>query len=115
MDFTDRRQAAKDAKAALLEKTKARQNDPALQARRAERAAVVAAREEREALKRQKREQEEAERKAQEQAEREAAEALAAQSAASEQDRLIAKAMEDQAAQKAKRDARYAARQNRKS
>lgn len=115
MDFTDRRKAAKDAKAALLEKMKAKQSDPELQARRAENAAVAAARAEREEAKRKQREEEKAKREAEEEAARVAAAELAAQSAASERDRLIAKMMEDQAAQKAKRDARYAARQNRKN
>ncbi|HEY9057995.1 MAG TPA: DUF6481 family protein, partial [Aurantimonas sp.] len=51
-DFVERRTAAQEAKAALLEKMKAKQNDPAAEARRAERAAIVAAREERQAKKR---------------------------------------------------------------
>ncbi|WP_182086432.1 DUF6481 family protein [Aureimonas sp. ME7] len=113
-DFIDRRNAAKNAKAALLEKMKAKQNDPELEARRAERAAVVAAREEREAAKRRQRQEAEAEREAALAQERAAAKEAAEQAAVSERDKLIAQAMEDQAAQKAKRDARYAARQMRK-
>lgn len=114
MDFADRRQAAKDAKTALLDKAKAWQNDPKAQARRTGRAAVVAAREEREAAKRRQREREQAERQLEVETQRAAAEEVAVQLAASEQERLIAQALADQAAQKAKRDTRYAARQSRK-
>ena len=105
-DFVERRTAAKDAKAALLEKMKARKNDPAAEARRAERAAIVAARDEREAAKR-----EEAERIAREDAERQEAE-KAAKSA--EDNKLINRMVEDEAARKAARDERYAARKARK-
>ncbi|NDW06048.1 DUF6481 family protein [Jiella pacifica] len=105
-DFVERRAAAKDAKAALLEKVKAKQNDPAAEARRAERAAVVAAREEREAAKRA-----EAEKLARENAEREAAEQAAKQA---EENKLINRMVEDEAARKAARDERYAARKARK-
>ncbi|WP_370638377.1 DUF6481 family protein [Aurantimonas sp. VKM B-3413] len=105
-DFVERRAAAKDAKAALLEKMKARKDDPAVEARRAERAAVVAARKEREAAKR-----EEAEKLAREEAERQEAE-KAAKSA--EENRLINQMVEDEAARKAARDERYAARKARK-
>ena len=114
-DFTDRRKAAQDAKAALLEKVKAKQNDPSVQARREERSAMVAARQEREAAKRVRLEQEKAEREAALLAEQAAAAEIAQQTAISERDKLIAHAMADQAAQKAKRDARYAARQARKN
>lgn len=113
-DFIDRRNAAKEAKAALLEKMKAKQNDPEAQARREEHAALVAAREEREAAKREQQRAEEAEREAARAAEAAAAAEAAEQAAVSERDKLIAQAMADQAAQKAKRDARYAARQSRK-
>ncbi|WP_245415106.1 DUF6481 family protein [Aureimonas flava] len=113
-DFIDRRNAAKEAKAALLEKMKAKRNDPDAQARRDEHAAIVAARAEREAARREQQQAEQAEREA-ERAAQAAAEAEAAEQAAvSERDRLIAQTLADQAAQKAKRDARYAARQSRK-
>ena len=113
-DFIDRRNTAKEAKAALLEKMKAKQNDPAAQARREERAAVAAARAEREAAKRDQRKAEEDERRAAEAAAAAEAAEAAEKAAVSERDKLIAQAMVDQAAQKAKRDARYAARQSRK-
>ena len=105
-DFVERRTAAKDAKAALLEKVKARQNDPATEARRAEHAAVVVAREEREAAKR-----EEAEKVARETAEREAAEKAAKEA---EDNKLINRMVKDEAALKAARDERYSARKARK-
>ena len=105
-DFVERRTAAKDAKAALLEKMKAKQNDPAVEARRAERAAIVAARNEREAAKRA-----EAERLAREEAERLEAEKAAK---AAEDNKLINRMVEDEAARKAARDERYAARKARK-
>ena len=105
-DFVERRAAAKDAKAALLEKMKARKNDPAAEARRAERAVIVAAREEREDAKR-----EEADRIAREEAERQEAERTAKEA---EDNKLINRVVEDEAARKAARDARYAARKARK-
>lgn len=120
-EFAERRSAAKDAKSALLEKAKAKQDDPATEARRAERAAIVAARVERQAVKRadeERRKLEEEDRRKREEAERMAA--LEIQKAAEEEARLaeskklVARVLEDEAARKAARDARYAARQNRK-
>ena len=105
-DFVERRTAAKDAKAALLEEVKARQADPAAEQRRAEHAAIVAAREEREAAKRA-----EADRIARETAEREEAEKAAK---AAEDNKLINRMVQDEAALKAARDERYAARKARK-
>lgn len=85
---------------------KAMRADPASEARRAERATIVAAREEREAAAR-----EETDRVARENAEREAAE-KAAKSA--EDNKLINRMVEDEAARKAARDERYSARKARK-
>ena len=127
-DFAGRRDTARQAKAALLEKAKAKLADPALEARRAERALVVAARAEREAARAKEAEikaREEAERQrvaaelaAQEEAARqEALEAeLAAEKAkAKEADKHVASFLRDEAALKAARDARYAARQARRN
>ncbi|MBB3998542.1 hypothetical protein GGR04_002383 [Aureimonas pseudogalii] len=127
-DFAGRRDTARQAKAALLEKAKAKLADPALEARRAERALVVAARAEREAARAKEAEAqalEEAERQrvaaevaAQEEAVRqEALEAeLAAEKAkAKEADKHVASFLRDEAALKAARDARYAARQARRN
>jgi hypothetical protein len=101
-DFAERRNAASDAKQALLAKFKSRPNadDPSVLARQAERKAILEARAIREA-------EEEARLKA----EAEAAE-LARIKAAEEEEMLSAK-MALEAAQKAKRDARYAARKAR--
>lgn len=113
-EFVERRSAANDAKAALLEKARARKNDPEAVSRREEHAALAAAREEREEAKRLAAEQkrrEDAEREAALAAERQAAEE-AAKKAASED--LVARLLQDEAARKAQRDSRYAARQARK-
>ncbi len=113
-EFVERRNAARDAKAALLAKAKARANDPAVEARRAERAAIAEAREKRQEAKRQ--ESERLKREAHELQMRQEAERLAAEEAAktARSNDLVAKLVEDEAARKAMRDARYAARQARK-
>ncbi len=124
-DIFERRNAANEAKKALLERFKARPaaDDPAVVARQAERKAILEARAIREAEKARLR-QEKLEREAKERAEREAAaEAarLAAEQVAAEEARLkdaeenerIARLLADEAARKAKRDARYAARKQR--
>ncbi|WP_274630446.1 DUF6481 family protein [Arvimicrobium flavum] len=124
-DFAERRGSANEAKRALLDKFKARPaaDDPAVIARQAERKAILEARAIREAekarLKQERLAREAAEAEARRQAEEEArlkAEAEAAELArireAEETERLSAQfALE--AAQKAKRDARYAARKAR--
>lgn len=116
--FAERRQSAVEARKALLEKFKARpsEDDPEVQARRAEREAIAQARAQREAEK-QRLKKEKAEREARDRAEREAAaaakaEAEAAQKALSEED-LVSRLLADEAERKAKRDARYAARKAR--
>lgn len=124
-DIFERRNAANEAKKALLERFKAKpaDDDPAVQARKAERQAILEARAIREAEKARLR-QERLEREARERAEREAAaEAarLAAEQAAAEEakrkeadeNERIARLLADEAARKAKRDARYAARKQR--
>lgn len=119
-EFIERRNTARDAKAALLEKMKARREDPALAERQAERAAIVAARNEREAVKRAEAAEAarlEAERQAQLEAERQAAreaEAAAEAERNSEANRHVNRFLADEAALKAARDARYAARRARK-
>lgn len=117
-NFADRRQAAGDAKKALLEKFKARPaaDDPAVQARAAERKAIAEAREKREA-ERIEQKRLAAETEARERAEREAAAEAAAraESDAKEQAEkdMVARLLADEADRKAKRDARYAARKAR--
>ena len=108
-DFTERRDRAAEARKALLERFSAKPdpNDPAVQARAAERRATQAAREARAA-----------ERLAARQAETEAAAArLAAAQAAGEADAAERSAREVALAaeQKAQRDARYAARKARQA
>ena len=112
MGFAERRKASTEAKLKLLKKLEPaiKADTPEAQAKRAERAALGAAREdrraERERERREKAEREKVEAAAR--AEAEAAEKAAAEAA--EADRLIAL----QAAQKAERDRRYAARKQRK-
>lgn len=124
-DFTERRNAAVEAKKALLERFKSRpsEDDPAVIARKQEREAILAAREIREKEK-EKARQEKLAREAAERAERERL-AEIARKEAEEQARLEAAAREaeererlarqlaDEAEQKARRDARYAARKSR--
>jgi len=125
-DIFERRTAANEAKKALLERFKARpsDDDPGVLARKAERQAVLEAREQRaiekerlrkerealEAAERARREAEEAERRKLEE-ERLAAEARARELAENER---IAVDLATEAERKAKRDARYAARKSRK-
>ena len=124
-DIFERRNAANEAKRALLERFKARpaEDDPAVLARKAERQAILEARQKREAEK-EKLRQERLAREAAERAEREAAEEvarLAAEEAAraeakakeAEENERIARLLSDEAERKAKRDARYAARKSR--
>jgi hypothetical protein len=124
-DIFERRNAANEAKQALLERFKAKPaaDDPAVLARQAERKAILEARKVREAEKA-KLKQERLAREAAEKAEREAtAEAarLAAEEAAqaeakareAEETERIARLLADEAERKAKRDARYAARKQR--
>ena len=124
-DIFERRNAANEAKKALLERFKAKPaaDDPAVLARQAERKAILAAREIREAEKARLK-QEKLAREAAERAEREAAaEAarIAAEEAAAaeakireaEETERISRLLSDEAERKAKRDARYAARKAR--
>lgn len=124
-DIFERRNAAIEAKKALLERFKAKPaaDDPAVLARQAERKAILEARAIREAEKaRLKQEKlareaaEKAEREAKAEAARIAAEEAAAAEAkireAEETDR-ISRLLADEAERKAKRDARYAARKAR--
>jgi hypothetical protein len=106
-DFADRQKAARQAKKNLLNKFRAQPgpDDPEVAKRRAERAAVVARREQA----RLERETAKAEQKRREQ------EAAAAEAArlAREQEENAAQLAAMEADQKAKRDARYAARKAR--
>jgi hypothetical protein len=114
-NFSDRQATAAEARKALLEKFKSRptEDDPEVQARKAERAAILKAREEREAAKAAARAAEaerlakiKAERDAQELAERTAREAQAeAERAAREAARanLVTRAIMDQMDWKAQR------------
>lgn len=124
-DVFERRNAANEAKQALLARFKARpgDDDPAVQARKAERQAILEAREkrniEKEKLKQERLAREAEERRIREAAEEAArleAEARAAEEAkareAEETDR-ISRLLADEAERKAKRDARYAARKAR--
>ena len=124
-DIFERRNAANEAKKALLERFKAKPaaDDPAVLAKQAERKAILAAREIREAEKARLK-QEKLAREAAEKAEREAAaEAarIAAEEAAqaeakireAEENERISRLLSDEAERKAKRDARYAARKAR--
>ncbi|MET0941511.1 MAG: DUF6481 family protein [Mesorhizobium sp.] len=124
-DVFERRNAASEAKKALLAKFNSRpsDDDPAVLARKAERKAILEARAIREAEK-EKLKQERLAREAAERAKREAAaEAarLAAEEAAraeanqreAEETERIASLLTDEAERKAKRDARYAARKAR--
>ena len=124
-DIFERRNAANEAKKALLERYKARPaaDDPQVVARQAERKAILEARSQREAEKQRLR-QEKLAREAAERAAREAAaeaarreaEAKAAEEARlrdAEENERIARLLADEAERKAKRDARYAARKAR--
>lgn len=123
--FAERRDSANAAKKALLDKFKAKPSadDPAVIARQEERKAILEAREKREIEKarlKQERLVREAEERARKAAEEEAArikaEAEAAERAriaAQEEEERLAIEMGLEAAAKAKRDARYAARKQR--
>jgi hypothetical protein len=116
-DISARREAAEKAKQKMLERFRAKQDDPAAAERKAERLAIAQAREQRQ-REREERKKAEAERLAAEQKAREdEAARLAAEEAEREAirkreegDRAIALLQE----QKAARDARYAARKARK-
>ena len=117
-DVFERRNAASEAKKALLAKFNSRpsDDDPAVLARKAERKAILEARAIREAekekLKQERLAREAAERAKREAAAEEAARAEANQREAEETER-IASLLTDEAERKAKRDARYAARKAR--
>ncbi|PLP57246.1 hypothetical protein CYK37_21405 [Mesorhizobium loti] len=124
-DIFERRNAANEAKKALLERFKAKPaaDDPAVLARQAERKAILEARAVREAEKARLK-QERLAREAAEKAARDAAaeaarleaEAKAREEAAlreAEENDRISRVLADEAERKAKRDARYAARKSR--
>ena len=124
-DIFERRNAANEAKKALLERFKAKPaaDDPAVLARQAERKAILEARAVREAEKARLK-QERLAREAAEKAAREAAaeaarleaEEKAREEAAlrdAEENERIARVLADEDERKAKRDARYAARKSR--
>ena len=125
-NFNDRKDAAAAAKAAMLAKLRERPgvDDPVVQAKLAERRAIIEAREKREAEREAARKEKEA-REAEARARQAAAEAeaeaerqrqLEAEQRALEEARLqrAAKIIADEAARKAARDARYAARKARR-
>ncbi len=124
-DVFERRNAANEAKKALLAKFQARpaDDDPAVLARQAERKAILEARAVRDAEK-EKLKRERLAREAAERAEREAAAEAArlaaeetaraeAQKQEAEETERIARVLAEEAERKAKRDARYAARKSR--
>ncbi|MGY6567918.1 MAG: DUF6481 family protein [Salinarimonas sp.] len=106
-DLTDRRRAAADAKAALLQNYRAAKEaaEPTRLARQEERKAIAVAREERRAEKERLKRDEQMQIEA-------AAAAEAAVHAKAEKDR-ISRVIEDEAARKAARDQRYANRKAR--
>lgn len=105
-NFGNRLQAAAQARQAMLKRAeKPAADDPQVLARKAEREAIVAAREAR----RETKEREAKEMAAREEAEKAEQAAIAALKAREEADRAVAELAE----QKAKRDARYAARKKR--
>ncbi|MEP3047610.1 MAG: DUF6481 family protein [Roseibium sp.] len=114
----ERRTAAADAKANLLEAFRAAKDvsDPARAAKQAERIAIAEAREKRRAERKQAKIDEQ-NRIEKENAEREAAIAAAekaeAEAREAEEKKLISRLLEDEAARKAKRDQRYANRKAR--
>jgi hypothetical protein len=124
-DIFERRNAANDAKKALLERFKAKPaaDDPKVLARQAERKAILEARakrdEEKLRLKQERMVREAAEKAAREAAEeaarREAEEKAAAEAKVREAEEAerIGRLLADEAERKAKRDARYAARKSR--
>lgn len=117
-NFADRRQDAAEAKKKLLKKFMAAPgpDDPQVAARRAERAAIAKARDERRAERERLAIEEAARKEAEAAAEAEAAELAAnAERLAREAEEAsrIERAVADAAAMKAKRDQRYAARKAR--
>ena len=110
--FKDRAEAAASAKKALLEAFKKRPpaDDPAVQARIAERRAVLEARAQRDAERQRQRAEDEARRLAEEEAHRRATEEEIARRAAE----AAARDEQIRAERKAARDARYAARKARR-
>jgi hypothetical protein len=124
-DIFERRNAANEAKKALLERFKAKPaaDDPAVLARQAERKAILEARAIREAekarLKQEKLAREAAEKAAREAAaeaarlEAEAKAKAEAKIREAEENERIARLLAEEAERKAKRDARYAARKAR--
>lgn len=115
VDFGDRLATAAAAKQALLEKARAKANDPELAKRAEERAAIAAAREAREAERRAVRKAEQ-ERIAAEHAaeqERKAAEAAAEAERIRQGKRPVSRPALSPEEAKAARDARYAARKAR--
>ena len=127
-DHSDRRTAAAEAKAALLNaySTARTAGEPARLKRQAERMAVAAAREERR-LERERIKRSEAERRAAEVTERQAAADAASRAEADAASRAetearetaererIARVLEDEAVRKAERDRRYANRKARRA
>jgi hypothetical protein len=113
--FNDRREAAANARKAMLEKFRAQPpaDDPAVIAQREERMRIAAAREARAAERRRQREAELA-RKAAEEAARKAEAEARRQAEIAEALRAKTAALELAAKQKAARDARYAARKARR-
>lgn len=124
-DVFERRNAANEAKQALLARFKARpsDDDPAVIARKQERQKIIEAREKRN-LEKEKLRQEKLAREAEERRIREAAEEAArleaeeramaeAKAREAEENERIARVLADDAERKAKRDARYAARKAR--
>ena len=113
--YEDRREAAADAKKALVERFKARPpaDDPAVLARAAERKAIQEAREIR-TVERTRLKAEDDARKALEDTARQAAEAAAAEEAEKRTAELAARDEAIRADRKAARDAKYAARKARK-
>ncbi|TWF53185.1 DUF6481 family protein [Neorhizobium alkalisoli] len=119
-ELTQRRNAAADAKAALLQAFIAKKDAdaPAREARQAERRLVAEARAVRQA-ERQQAKLDERNREMREAAERHAAEALAARAEVEAREMAdanrVTRVVEDEAARKAERDRKYAARKARRS
>jgi pyruvate-formate lyase len=124
-DVFERRNAANEAKKALLARYNSRpsEDDPEVLARKAERQRILDEREKR-AIEKEKLKQERLAREAEERAVREAAELAArleaearaaeeAKAREAEENERISRLLADEAERKAKRDARYAARKAR--
>jgi Family of unknown function (DUF6481) len=123
--FADRRKSAADAKKELLNKFKSapKADDPVMIAKRLEREKIAAAREERRLERERVKQEKLAAKKAEEEAARLAEEALKAEAEAKAreeaearalgQKKLIEQVVADEAARKAERDRRYAARKAR--